>query len=66
MTKFEHLKSELEAGSKVVVGLWTFKGAADVAKFSAKFENDAEFLGYLQTRIFQAGVKYVTHARFGC
>ena len=63
MTKFNDIKTALEAGAKVVVGLNSYKGAADVAKFSAKYEGNLDLLAYAQTRVFHTGVKYVTHFR---
>ena len=69
MEKFNHIIAALNAGAKVVVGLNTYNGAADVSKFVAKYENetgDKGMLVYAQTRIFAKGVKYVTRARFGC
>lgn len=69
MDKFNDIIKNLNEGAKVVVGLNTYKGAADVAKFVAKYENetgDKGMLVYAQTRIFAKGVKYVTRARFGC
>lgn len=69
MNKFNHIIAALNEGAKVVVGLNTYKGADDVAKFVAKYENetgDKGLLVYAQTRIFAKGVKYVTRARFGC
>lgn len=53
----------LNEGAKVVVGLNTYKGAEDVAKFLAKFEDDVEYLGYQQVRFFYPGVKYRTYYR---
>jgi len=69
MTKFETIVAALSRDAKVVVGLNTYKGSADLSKFIAKYENeqgDKGFLNYAQTRIFEKGVKYVTRARFGC
>lgn len=69
MEKFNHIIAALNNGAKVVVGLNTYKGAADVSKFVSKYEKetgDKGMLVYAQTRIFSKGVKYVTHARFGC
>lgn len=69
MNKFEHIVECLNRGCKVVVGLNTYKGQADVDKFVVKYQNeqgDKGLLVYAQTRIFEPGVKYVTRARFGC
>lgn len=69
MEKFNNIIAALNAGAKVVVGLNTYKGAADVAKFASKYENETGEKGllvYAQNRIFAKGVKYTTHARFGC
>lgn len=69
MEKFNDIIKNLNEGAKVVVGLNTYKGPADVAKFVAKYENETGEKGllvYAQTRIFRKGVKYVTRARFGC
>ena len=69
MDKFNHIVAALNEGAKAVVGLNTYNGAADVAKFIAKYENEQGERGllvYAQTLIFEKGVKYVTRARFGC
>lgn len=68
MTKFEDISAALNRGAKVIVGLNTYKGMADLPKFVAKYEDeqgDKGLLVYAQTRIFEPGVKYVTRARFG-
>jgi len=62
MTKTQEIKTALEAGAKVVVGLHTFRGAADVAKFSTRFSDD-EAIKYQQVRFYFPGVKYRTHYR---
>lgn len=63
MTKFQTIVEALKRDAKVVVGLNSYKGAADVAKFAAKYEAADDLLNYAQTRIFEAGVKYTTHYR---
>lgn len=63
MTKFQTIVEALNRNAKVVVGLNSYKGSADVAKFASKYEAEDDLLHYAQTRIFETGVKYTTHFR---
>lgn len=60
MTKFNEIIEALNAGAKVVVGLNSYFGAADVAKFVAKYENNPS-LHYAQVAAYYPGVKYRTN-----
>lgn len=65
MTKFETIVEALKRDAKVACGLTNYNGSADLAKFVAKYENEAGehgLLNYAQTRIFEKGVKYVTRS----
>ena len=68
MNKYENIVAALKREAKVVVGLNTYKGAADLGAIVQKYtieQGEKGLLAYAQTRIFEKGVKYVTRARFG-